>query len=119
MTTVSEQVHPSASSGCPMERTLAVIKDHWSLEILRDLIDHEPRRFNELKRSLSPISAKVLSERLVQLQEGGIIRKKVYAEVPVKVEYSMTEKGRDFGNVIEGIRAWGNKWIPLDDKNRT
>ncbi len=116
MANVAEQVHPSANSDCPMERTLAVVKDHWSLEILRDLLDHEPRRFNELKRSLSPISAKVLSERLVQLREGGIISKKVYAEVPVRVEYSMTDKGRGFGDVVEAIRAWGNKWMPLDGK---
>lgn len=119
MATVTEQVHPSTSSDCPMERTLAVVKDHWSLEILRDLLDHEPRRFNELKRSLSPISAKVLSERLAQLQEGSIIRKKVYAEVPARVEYFMTEKGRDFSDVIESIRAWGSKWMPLDDQSRT
>jgi DNA-binding HxlR family transcriptional regulator len=113
MATVTGQVHPSVESECPVERTLAVLKDHWSLEILRDLLEKEPRRFNELKRSLSPISSKVLAERLSQLQAGGIVEKKVYAEVPVRVEYTLTRKGRDFNDVIEGIRAWGNKWMPL------
>ncbi len=119
MATITEQVHPSTTSECPVERTLAVVKDHWSLEILRDLLEKEPRRFNELKRSLAPISAKVLAERLSELQKAGLIRKKVYAEVPVRVEYSLTEKGRDFNTVIEAIRDWGERWVPQDAKSTT
>ncbi len=118
MATMTEQVHPSISSECPVERTLAVVKDHWSLEILRDLLEKEPRRFNELKRSLAPISAKVLAERLSELQKAGLVRKKVYAEVPVKVEYSLTEKGLDFNTVIEAIRDWGERWVPQEIKSQ-
>jgi DNA-binding HxlR family transcriptional regulator len=117
LATVSEEVHPSTSSECPVERTLAVVKDHWSLEILRDLLEKEPRRFNELKRSLAPISAKVLAERLRDLQRAGLVMKKVYAQVPVRVDYSLTEKGLDFNNVIEAFRAWGERWVPQAVEN--
>ena len=118
MATVTEQAHPSTTSECGVERTLAVVKDHWSLEILHQILEKEPRRFNELKRSLAPISGKVLAERLSDLRKAGIVKKKVYAEVPVRVEYSLTEKGRDFNTVIEAIRTWGERWVPQDIENR-
>ena len=112
MATEQEQVPHSVSSGCGVERTLAVLRDHWSLLILRDLIDG-PMRFNALKRSLDGVSSKVLSERLDELREAGVVEKKVFADVPVRVVYSLTEKGEDLRRVIEDIRAWGEKWIPV------
>jgi DNA-binding HxlR family transcriptional regulator len=112
MKSVTEQVPHTATSDCPVERTLSVLKDHWSLLILRDLLE-KPMRFNELKKSIDGISSKVLSERLKELKEGGVVDKAIYPEVPVKVVYSLTEKGKDLSEVIDDIRAWGRRWIPV------
>jgi DNA-binding HxlR family transcriptional regulator len=80
---------------------------------LRDLMER-PMRFNELKRSLDGITSKVLSERLKELRVAEVIDREIFPEVPVRVVYTLTEKGRDLGRVIDDIRAWGNRWMPLD-----
>jgi DNA-binding HxlR family transcriptional regulator len=103
----------SATSDCPVERTLTVLRDGWSLLILRDLLE-KPMRFNELKKSLDGVTSKTLSERLHGLERAGVVTKKVYPEVPVKVVYSLTEKGRALNSVIDDIRSWGEEWMPVD-----
>ena len=79
---------------------------------MRDLLEG-PRRFSELKRSLIGITSKTLSERLSELNKAGIISRTAYPEVPVKVVYSLTEKGLDFDKVLEATRSWGERWMPL------
>jgi DNA-binding HxlR family transcriptional regulator len=109
--TLEAQLHDAVNSECGVERTLVVLKDHWSMLILRDLTDG-PSRFNELKRSVAGISSKVLSERLKLLTDYGVAKKEVYPEVPVRVVYSLTAKGKDLGKVIDDIRGWADKWMP-------
>ena len=91
---------------CPIERTLSVINGKWTLLILRDLFDGT-RRFGELRRSLEGISPRTLSQRLRELEGQGIVSRVVYAEVPPRVEYSLTEKGNSLGAILEQMKVWG------------
>lgn len=92
-----------------MERTLQVIGSKWTLLILRDLFGGT-KRFGELRRSLGHVSPKTLSERLRELEAQGLVARRVYAEVPPRVEYTLTEKGRSLGEIIEAMRRWGERW---------
>jgi DNA-binding HxlR family transcriptional regulator len=98
---------------CPVERFLAVMRDKWMVLIIRDLVEG-PKRFNELKRTLPGITSKTLSERLSALVEEDIVTRTVYNEVPVKVEYSLTKKGKELNHVLEPIRDWAERWLPLE-----
>ena len=102
---------------CPVARTAEIISGKWTLLIIRDLASGV-KRFNQLERSLqgiSPktqrISPKTLSERLRSLEEEGIITRQMFAEVPPRVEYALTEKGHDLVCVIENMRTFGKRWL--------
>ncbi len=91
---------------CPVETTLTLISDKWKILILRDL-SMGTKRFGELKKSVTGISQKVLTSNLRQMEERGLLNRKVYAEVPPKVEYSLTELGLSLKPVIEAMELWG------------
>src|SRR5215472_315387 len=91
---------------CPVARTAEIISGKWTLLIIRDLTTGT-KRFSELERSLVGISPKTLSERLSALEGEGILQRKTYAEVPPKVEYSLTDKGQALFVLIEDMRAYG------------
>jgi len=95
---------------CPIARTAEIISGKWTLLIIRDLASGVIR-FNQLERSLHGISPKTLSERLRSLEEEGIIIRQTFAEVPPRVEYSLTTKGRDLCIVIESMRSYGKRWL--------
>lgn len=95
---------------CPVARTAEIISGKWTLLIIRDLASGV-KRFNQLERSLHRISPKTLSERLRSLEEEGIILRQTFAEVPPRVEYSLTEKGHDLVYVIESMRNYGKQWL--------
>ena len=95
---------------CPIARTAEIISGKWTLLIIRDLASGV-KRFNQLERSLHGISPKTLSERLRSLEEEGVIARQTFAEVPPRVEYSLTEKGRDLVDVIESMRSYGKRWL--------
>ena len=95
---------------CPIARTAEIISGKCTLLIIRDLASGV-KRFNQLERSLHGISPKTLSERLRSLEEEGIILRKTFAEVPPRVEYTLTEKGRDLVDVIESMRSYGKRWL--------
>jgi DNA-binding HxlR family transcriptional regulator len=95
---------------CPIARTADIISGKWTLLIIRDLVSGV-KRFNQLERSLHGISPKTLSERLRSLEEEGIIIRQTFAEVPPRVEYSLTEKGHDLVGVIESMRGFGKRWL--------
>ncbi len=95
---------------CPVARTAEIISGKWTLLIIRDLVSGV-KRFNQLERSLHRISPKTLSERLRSLEEEGIIVRQTFAEVPPRVEYSLTEKGHDLVGVIESMRGFGKRWL--------
>jgi len=95
---------------CPIARTAEIISGKWTLLIIRDLVSGV-KRFNQLERSLHGISPKTLSERLRSLEEEGVIVRQTFAEVPPRVEYSLTEKGYDLVGVIESMRGFGKRWL--------
>jgi DNA-binding HxlR family transcriptional regulator len=95
---------------CPVARTAKIIGGKWTLLIIRDLAPGV-KRFNQLERSLRGISPRTLSERLRSLEEQGIITRQTFAEVPPRVEYSLTEKGRDLVEVVECMRCYGKQWL--------
>jgi DNA-binding HxlR family transcriptional regulator len=95
---------------CPVEETIKIIGKKWYLMILFELMK-EPRRFNELKNSVEGISSKVLSDCLNTLVKEELIIRKVFSEAPIKVEYSLTEKGKDLFKIFQEMEDWGQKWV--------
>lgn len=94
---------------CPVETTLLLISDKWKVLILRDLLGGT-LRFGELRRSLGSVSQKVLTANLRQMERDGLVHRKVYPEVPPRVEYSLTETGKSLRPVIEAMRDWGSSY---------
>jgi DNA-binding HxlR family transcriptional regulator len=94
----------------PVERSLAVVGLKWTLLIVRDLIEG-PRRFMEIQRSLQRANPKMITARLRELELAGVVSRTAYAEVPPRVEYALTERGRALRPVIDALRDWGRaKW---------
>ena len=91
---------------CPVETTLMLIGDKWKVLILRDLMDGT-KRFGELKKSIGTVSQKVLTAQLRDMEEKGLLTRKVYAEVPPRVEYTLTETGSSLKPVLDAMWAWG------------
>ena len=91
---------------CPVETTLMLIGDKWKVLILRDLMDGT-KRFGELKKSIGTVSQKVLTAQLRDMEEKGLLTRKVYAEVPPRVEYTLTETGYSLKPVLDAMSAWG------------
>ena len=96
---------------CPVETTLALIGDKWKVLILRDLLPGT-KRFGELKKVLKPITNTALTNALKELEADELIQRIQYNEMPLRVEYSLTEKGRDLLPVFYAISQWGMKYIP-------
>lgn len=94
---------------CPVETTLLIIGDKWKVLVLRELINGT-KRFGELKKSISSISQKVLTQQLRSMEEDGLINRKVYAQVPPKVEYSLTEDGFSLEPILNSMMTWGNQY---------
>lgn len=99
---------------CPVARTADIISGKWTLLIIRDLTTGT-KRFSELERSLEGISPKTLSERLVALEREGVLNRRTFAEVPPRVEYSLTDKGQALAGVIEEMRLYGRNWLGCSD----
>jgi DNA-binding HxlR family transcriptional regulator len=91
---------------CAVAKTLKVIGSKWTMLILHNLFEGT-NRFGSLQRALPGISPKTLSQRLQELEQEGIITKKVFAEVPLHVEYNLTEKGKTLGGVFRSLEKWG------------
>jgi DNA-binding HxlR family transcriptional regulator len=93
---------------CKAELALRVIQGRWKVLILRELLGGV-RRFTELQRALEGISQKVLTSQLRDLESDGVVRRHVHAEVPPRVEYRLTDLGRELIPVLEGLHAWGER----------
>lgn len=100
-------------SNCPVCACAEIISGKWTLLVIRDLADGS-RRFCELERSLQGISPRTLSLRLRALEAQGVVERHTYPEVPPRVEYALTDKGRDLVPLIEDMRVYGRRW--LDDQ---
>ncbi len=103
------------SHECPVCRTAEIVCGKWTLLVIRDLADGRSR-FCELERSLQGISPRTLSLRLRALEEEGIVERHTFPEVPPRVEYSLTSKGRALVPLIEDMRAYGRKWLCAEDR---
>jgi DNA-binding HxlR family transcriptional regulator len=95
---------------CEVETTLKVIGGRWKVLIIRELIDGV-KRFGELQRALSGITQKMLTQQLRELEEDGIIHRKVYPQIPPKVEYSITPLGESLKPILYAMHEWGVKHL--------
>lgn len=91
---------------CPVETTLTLIGDKWKVLILRDLLPGT-KRFGELKKSIGSVSQKVLTAQLRDMEAKGLVHRQVYAEVPPRVEYSLTDLGKSLRPILDALQAWG------------
>jgi DNA-binding HxlR family transcriptional regulator len=94
---------------CPVETTLLLIGDKWKVLIMRDLLPGT-KRFGELKKSIGSISQKVLTQNLRTMEENGLVTRKVYAEVPPKVEYTLTDLGYSLKPILDAMSQWGEEY---------
>lgn len=94
---------------CPVEMTLMLISDRWKVLIIRDLLDGT-KRFGELKKSIGNVSQKVLTANLRSMEDRGLLTRKVYPEVPPRVEYTLTETGYSLKPVLDAMAAWGTEY---------
>ena len=94
---------------CPVETTLTLIGNKWKVLIIRDLLQGT-KRFGELKKSIGSVSQKVLTSQLRAMEEDGLIHREVYAEVPPRVEYSLTELGLSLKPILDAMVNWGNNY---------
>ena len=101
------------SSDCPVCRTADIVCGKWTMLVIRDLAEHRAR-FCQLERSLAGISPRTLSLRLRALEDQGIVERRTFPEVPPRVEYALTEKGLALIPIIDGMRAYGERWLAAE-----
>ena len=106
---MSEQKPVKELPACPVETTLTLIGDKWKVLILRDLLTGT-KRFGELKKSIGSVSQKVLTAQLRAMEENGLLTRTVYAEVPPRVEYTLTDLGKSLEPILEAMRNWGEEY---------
>lgn len=106
-----EEIHKKLPA-CPVETTLTLISDKWTVLILRDLLTGT-KRFGELKKSIGSVTQKVLTAQLRQMEESGLLTRTVYAEVPPRVEYTLTELGYSLKPILDAMRIWGEEYKQL------
>ena len=94
---------------CPVETTSTLISDKWKVLILRDLLPGT-KRFGELRKSIGTVSQKVLTTQLRQMEDSGLVTRTVYAEVPPRVEYTLTEMGCSLKPVLDSMVIWGTEY---------
>lgn len=102
------------NSSCMVKETLSLISSKWTMHILRELCQGTIR-FGELKKSMAGISPKTLSSRLQELEYQGIVNKKIYAEVPPRVEYSLTLRGESLKDILLALFKWGETNLDVKD----
>lgn len=111
---MSEEKLSNALPACPVETTLTLIGDKWKVLILRDLMPGT-KRFGELKKSVGNVSQKVLTAQLRAMEKSGLVNRKVYAEVPPRVEYSLTELGKSLKPILDSLWSWGEEYKKQQD----
>lgn len=103
---------PLSEEMCPRyQRAVQILGKRWTALIIRVLLPR-PRRFGEITDIITGLSDRLLSERLKELEACGIVERRVYPETPVRIEYALTEKGRELQDVVEAIQRWADCWEP-------
>ena len=106
---MSEAAHDQSLPACPVEVTLTLISNKWRVLILRDLLTGT-KRFGELKKSIGTVTQKVLTAQLREMEASGLLTRTVYAEVPPRVEYALTELGLSLKPILDSMQAWGSDY---------
>ena len=106
---MTAQTSTKELSACPVETTLTLIGDKWKVLILRDLMPGT-KRFGELKKSIGSVSQKVLTAQLRDMEQNGLLTRTVYAEVPPRVEYSLTDLGKSLKPILDAMQNWGEHY---------
>lgn len=106
---MAAKVDVESLPACPVETTLTLIGDKWKVIILRDLMPGT-KRFGELKKSIGSVSQKVLTAQLRDMEQNGLVHREVFAEVPPRVEYSLTELGRSLKPILDAMWNWGEEF---------
>ena len=106
---MAAKVDVKSLPACPVEATLTMIGDKWKVLILRDLLPGT-KRFGELKKSIGSVSQKVLTAQLRDMEQNGLVHREVFAEVPPRVEYSLTELGRSLKPILDAMWNWGEEF---------
>ena len=96
-------------ANCPVARTLDIIGERWTVLLLRDLLLHGPRRFQDFQESLAGVAPNTLSARLKAMEAHGLIERQKYSEHPVRLEYRLTDKGKSLGPIVKALRDWGQR----------
>ncbi|WP_372524262.1 winged helix-turn-helix transcriptional regulator [Piscinibacter sp.] len=96
---------------CPVARTLDLIGERWTVLLLRDLLRHGPRRFQDFQASLPGVAPNTLSARLKAMEDNGLVQRQLYNERPPRLEYVLTDKGRSLGPIVRTMRDWGSKHL--------
>lgn len=107
-----------AAPVCPVAATVGLIGNKWKLLIIRNLLART-HRFGELRKSLTGISQKVLTDNLRSLEGDGIVTRKIYPEVPPRVEYSLSELGNSLRPILSAMETWGNGYLKKTRKQKT
>lgn len=94
---------------CPVETTLMLISDRWKVLIIRDLLNGT-KRFGEIKKSVGNVSQKVLTANLRSMEDSGLLTRKVYPEVPPRVEYTLTQTGYSLKPILDAMVKWGTEY---------
>jgi DNA-binding HxlR family transcriptional regulator len=103
-------MHETEQESCAVEQTIALLGSKWKLLILRELFTGT-KRFGELSRNVHGISQKMLTQQLRQLEDDKLVQRRVYAEVPPRVEYSLTEIGKSLSPILDAMHKWGAKYM--------
>lgn len=98
---------------CPkFEKAATMLSQRWTALVIYQMLE-APQRFGEIQAAIG-ISGKVLSDRLKDMEQEGLIKRDVYPETPVVIEYSLTEKGRSLEPVLRDIETWAEEWVEID-----
>ena len=117
---MSDYTEKKILPACPVETTLTLIGDKWKVLIVRDLLPGA-KRFGELKKAVGNVSQKVLTAQLRDMERDGLVSRKVYPEVPPKVEYSLTELGMSLKPILDALWNWGEDYkskVSSDEEDR-
>lgn len=113
---LDKNIESRETSKCPVITTLEVIGGKWKPAILWELIQYDIRRFGELKRAVVGITQKMLTQQLRELERDGIIERKIYAEVPPRVEYKITGYGKSLQPILDEMAKWGAGHLNTQEK---
>ena len=115
--TSSRLVHEHDEHVCPrFHRAIELVGKRWNGAVIRALMDR-PRRFGEILEAVPDLHDRLLSERLKELESEQIVQRRVYPETPVRIEYALTQRGRDLERILAEVERWAHRWLPQPSKS--